>query len=52
MRKAFIISQGSLGIFFEKPISLVFMLILLVILLFPAGRLVLTKLGVLKGKKN
>ncbi len=52
MRKAFIISQGSLGIFFEKPISLVFVIILLVIILFPVVRLVLTKLGVVKKKTS
>ncbi|NLE14387.1 MAG: tricarboxylate transporter [Spirochaetales bacterium] len=52
MRKAFIISQGSLGIFVEKPISLVFIVILFVILLFPLIRLVLTKLGVLKVKEK
>lgn len=50
MRKAFIISQGSVGIFFAKPISLVFMTILIVILLFPVVRLVLGKLGFSKKK--
>ncbi len=50
MRKAFIISRGSLSIFVEKPISLVFVIILAGIMLFPVVRLVLTKAGVLKPK--
>jgi len=33
MRKAFIISRGSIGIFFDKPISLVLMLILFALIL-------------------
>ncbi len=35
MRKAFIMSRGSLSIFFSKPISLVFLLIMFAIILFP-----------------
>jgi|GEM_PF-3963873 len=44
MRKAFIISRGSIGIFFEKPISLVLMLILFAIILTPIVRGVVTKI--------
>ena len=50
MRKAFIISQGSLGIFFEKPISLVFMILLLSIMLFPIVRPALVRMGLMKKK--
>jgi putative tricarboxylic transport membrane protein len=35
MRKAFIISRGSVSIFFERPISLVFLLIMAGLVLFP-----------------
>jgi len=52
MRKAFIISRGSLGIFVEKPISLVFIVVLFGIMLFPLGRFALEKAGILKGKKS
>ena len=44
MRKAFIISRGSIGIFFDKPISLVLMLILFAIILTPIVRGVVTKI--------
>jgi len=50
MRKAFIISQGSLRIFFEKPISLVFMILLLSIMLFPLVRTLLVRMGIVKKK--
>jgi putative tricarboxylic transport membrane protein len=40
MRKSFIISRGSLDIFFDSPLSLAFMTIFIVILLFPAARAV------------
>lgn len=50
MRKAFIISQGSLSIFFEKPIALVFILILFAIVLFPVVRFILMKTGLIKKK--
>lgn len=50
MRKAFIISRGSLDIFFQKPISLVFIIILIAILLFPVVRPLLIRLGLLKKK--
>lgn len=51
MRKAFIISQGSLKIFVEKPISLVFILILLITICFPLIRVALVKLGWMKKKE-
>jgi putative tricarboxylic transport membrane protein len=51
MRKAFIISRGSLGIFFEKPISLGFLLVLFAILLFPLVRSLLARAGLLGKKK-
>ncbi|MBN2858965.1 MAG: tripartite tricarboxylate transporter permease [Sphaerochaetaceae bacterium] len=49
MRKAFIISRGSIGIFFDKPISLVLMLILFAIILTPIVRGVVTKIQGSKG---
>ena len=52
IRKAFIISQGSLDIFFTRPISLVLLLIMFAIVLFPLVRTVLVKFGVLKPKKK
>jgi putative tricarboxylic transport membrane protein len=48
VRKSFIISRGSLGIFFEKPISLVLIIVLFGILLFPLVRYVLTRLGLIR----
>ena len=51
VRKSFIISRGSLGIFFEKPISLVLIIVLFGILLFPIVRYVLTKAGFIKTAK-
>ena len=51
MRKAFIISRGDVGIFFEKPISLAFIIALVLIATFPIFRPLLIKLGVLKAKK-
>ena len=48
MRKAFIISQGSLRIFFEKPIALFFIILLLLIMLFPLVRPLLVRAGLLK----
>ncbi|GAB1482233.1 tripartite tricarboxylate transporter permease [Treponema sp.] len=50
MRKAFIISRGSLGIFFEKPIALVMMIILFVVLLFPIIRSFLIRAGLIRIK--
>ena len=44
MRKSFIISRGSLDIFFEKPISLVFVTLFLVIMIFPLARAVFSKI--------
>lgn len=49
MRKAFIISRGSIGIFFDKPISLVLMLILFAIILTPIIRGLVTKIQGSKG---
>jgi len=43
MRKSFIISRGSLDIFFEKPISLAFVTVFLMILFFPAARAVFNR---------
>jgi putative tricarboxylic transport membrane protein len=51
MRKSFIISRGSLGIFFEKPISLVLIIVLFAIILFPVVRALLVKTGVI-GKRT
>ncbi|HCG63821.1 MAG: tricarboxylate transporter [Spirochaetae bacterium HGW-Spirochaetae-8] len=52
MRKAFIISQGSLDIFFQKPISLVFIIILIAIMVFPVVRPLLIRLGLMKRKAS
>ncbi|MGE0075838.1 MAG: tripartite tricarboxylate transporter permease [Sphaerochaetaceae bacterium] len=52
MRKAFIISQGSLDIFFQKPISLVFIIILIAIMVFPVVRPLLVRLGLMKRKAS
>ncbi|MDY4610312.1 MAG: tripartite tricarboxylate transporter permease, partial [Sphaerochaetaceae bacterium] len=52
LRKAFIISQGSLDIFFIKPISCVLILILFAIVLFPLIKSLLLRLGVVKPKKK
>jgi len=43
MRKSFIISRGSLDIFFEKPISLAFVTVFLVIMIFPMARAIFNK---------
>jgi putative tricarboxylic transport membrane protein len=51
MRKAFIISRGDVGIFFQKPISLAFIIALLLIATFPIFRPLLVRAGILKGKK-
>jgi len=48
MRKAFIISHGSLGIFFEKPIAAFLIIVLFAIILTPVIKFVLRKAGVLK----
>ena len=48
MRKAFIISNGKLDIFFDKPISAFLLLVLLVIVLTPVVKFILKKAGVLK----
>lgn len=50
MRKAFIMSQGSLSLFFTKPISCVLIIIFFAILCTPLVRAVLGKFGI--GKKN
>lgn len=50
MRKAFIISRGSLSIFVEKPIALFFVLAFFAILLFPLLRSLLLKSGLLRRK--
>jgi len=50
MRKAFIISQGSLNIFFQKPIACFFIIVLFLIVLTPIIRMILTRCGVLKKK--
>ncbi|MBU0927740.1 MAG: tripartite tricarboxylate transporter permease [Spirochaetes bacterium] len=50
MRKSFIISRGSLGIFFEKPISLTLLVVLSAIVLFTAARPLLVRAGLLKSK--
>ncbi len=48
MRKAFIISHGSMGIFFEKPIAAFLIIVLFAIILTPVIKFVLRKAGVLK----
>lgn len=50
MRKAFIISRGDVGIFFQKPISLGFLIVLAAIVLFPVFRPLLIKAGIIKVK--
>lgn len=50
MRKAFIISRGRIGIFFEKPIALAFIIVLGLIVTFPVFRPLLMKAGILKNK--
>ncbi|MGI5174351.1 tripartite tricarboxylate transporter permease [Treponema sp. OMZ 840] len=50
MRKAFIISRGSVSIFFNKPIACFFMILLFLIVLTPAVRAILTKTGIIKPK--
>ena len=50
MRKAFIISRGSLDIFVEKPIALAFIVVFFAILLFPIVRAGLVRAGVVKSK--
>lgn len=50
MRKSFIISRGSLSIFFEKPISFFLLIILLLIILSPLVKKILIKTGVLNAK--
>ncbi|SFN73927.1 tripartite tricarboxylate transporter permease [Proteiniclasticum ruminis] len=49
MRKAFIISGGSLNIFFTRPITLVLMIVFISIIVVPVLRSILSKFGV---KKN
>ena len=51
MRKAFIISRGDIGIFFQKPISLFFIILLMLIVSFPLFRPLLMKAGLIKAKK-
>ena len=48
MRKAFIISNGSLDIFFAKPISAFFLAVLFLIVLTPVVKFVLRKTGLRK----
>ena len=43
MRKAFISSQGSIGIFFTSPISLVFLLVTFALILSPVIKMALKK---------
>ena len=50
MRKAFIISNGKIDIFFDKPISAFLLLVLLAIVLTPVIKFVLRKAGLLKKK--
>ena len=50
MRKAFIISRGSVRIFLEKPISLAFIIAIACIALFPIVRYFLIKAGLMKKK--
>ncbi|MFA6506963.1 MAG: tripartite tricarboxylate transporter permease [Treponemataceae bacterium] len=52
MRKAFIISRGSLSLFIEKPISFFLIIVLFAILLFPLARSLLLKAGIVKQKEN
>ncbi len=51
MRKAFIISRGEIGIFFQKPISLAFIVVLIAIVSFPIVRPLLVRAGILGRKK-
>jgi putative tricarboxylic transport membrane protein len=48
MRKAFIISNGGLGIFVDKPISAFLLLILLAIVVTPVVKFILRKVGTRK----
>lgn len=50
MRKAFIISQGKVDIFFSSPIATVFTVLLLAFIAFPIIRFVLQKTGLVKQK--
>jgi putative tricarboxylic transport membrane protein len=50
MRKAFIISQGKVDIFFSSPIATVFTVLLLAFVAFPIIRFVLQKTGLVKRK--
>ena len=50
MRKAFIISRGNLDIFVQKPISLVFVIAIAGIALFPIARYFLVRAGLMKPK--
>ncbi|MDX9824633.1 MAG: tripartite tricarboxylate transporter permease, partial [Sphaerochaeta sp.] len=50
MRKAFIISNGKLDIFFDKPISAFLLLVLFAIVLTPVIKFILRKAGVSKKK--
>ncbi|MPN58283.1 hypothetical protein SDC9_205986 [bioreactor metagenome] len=50
MRKAFIISNGKLDIFFDKPISAFLLLVLFAIVLTPVIKFILRKTGVSKKK--
>lgn len=50
MRKAFIISRGDVGIFFQKPISLAFLIALFAIVSFPLIRPLLLRAGIIKAK--
>jgi putative tricarboxylic transport membrane protein len=48
MRKAFIISNGSLGIFVDKPISAFLLLVLLAIVMTPIVKFILRKAAIRK----
>ncbi|MBO4394437.1 MAG: tripartite tricarboxylate transporter permease [Spirochaetales bacterium] len=52
MRKAFLMSNGSIGIFFEKPISLFLIIVMLVLILASGTLTVLRKKGIIKNKNT
>ncbi len=52
MRKAFIISQGSVNIFFQKPIACFFMIVLLLVIMTPIARTVIKKIRNTASGKN
>ena len=52
MRKSFIISRGSISIFFNKPIACFFMILLFLIIAAPVIRTISAKLGFIRPKSN